>query len=185
MSGFYTPPNVRGEDKQIQYNENGVLSASSDLIWDDTEKELGVTGDAIISGFTTTQTLSVSGVSTFSSSVNLDGDLNISDVGIGTTFTTSLQIQTPTADRVVTIPDATGTLALISGNTGYVPYNDNGSNSSDSGFTFNSNTGLAVTTNVRAGVDTSRGIILTSPNGTEYLLFVDNSGVLGTTTSIV
>jgi len=155
MSSFYTPPNVRGDDKQIQYNENGVLSASSDLTWDDANKNFTV-----------------------------NGNLGISDVGIGTTFTTSLQLETPTADRVITIPNATGNVALVTGNTGYIPYNDGGANASDSGFTFSPITGLAVTTNIRVGVDTSTGVILKSPNGTEYMLFVDNSGVLGVTTNI-
>jgi len=34
--------------------------------------------------------------------------------------------------------------------------------------------------NVRVGVDTSSGVILTSPNGTQYRLIVDNSGTLST-----
>lgn len=48
MSSFYTPSNVRGADKQIQYNENGVLSASSDLTWDSSTKELGVAGHLLV-----------------------------------------------------------------------------------------------------------------------------------------
>ncbi len=34
---------------------------------------------------------------------------------------------------------------------------------------------------IRVGVNTSHGLILTSPNGTRYRLIVDNSGVLSTT----
>ena len=33
---------------------------------------------------------------------------------------------------------------------------------------------------VRVGVDTSNGVILTSPNGTKFRLVVDNSGALST-----
>ena len=34
--------------------------------------------------------------------------------------------------------------------------------------------------NVRVGVNTSSGVILTSPNGTQYLLIVDDGGSLST-----
>lgn len=95
MSSFYTPPNVRGADKQIQYNENGVLSASSDLTWDSSTKELGVVGD-----------------------INLDD---------GGTFSTTLQLITPTANRTISFPDSTGTIALVAGSSGQIIYNNSGS----------------------------------------------------------
>lgn len=82
MSGFYTPPNVRGEDKQIQYNENGVLSASSDLIWDDATKDLTVGGNLDVAWHTELDDLNVSGVSTFQ---NLD--INSNSIRLRTTKT--------------------------------------------------------------------------------------------------
>ena len=33
---------------------------------------------------------------------------------------------------------------------------------------------------IRVGINTSQGVILTSPNGTKYRLIVDNSGALST-----
>ena len=39
---------------------------------------------------------------------------------------------------------------------------------------------LEVNGSVRVGVDTSAGVILTSPNGTRYQLFVENDGTLKT-----
>jgi hypothetical protein len=75
MSGFYTPPNVRGEDKQIQYNENGVLSASSDLIWDDATKDLTVGGNLDVAWHTELDDLNVSGVSTFQNNVSIAGTI--------------------------------------------------------------------------------------------------------------
>lgn len=39
---------------------------------------------------------------------------------------------------------------------------------------------LDVIGDVRVGIDTSQGVILTSPNGTKYRLIVDNSGTLST-----
>jgi hypothetical protein len=39
---------------------------------------------------------------------------------------------------------------------------------------------LDVFGNARVGINTSQGVILTSPNGTRYQLFVENSGTLKT-----
>ena len=43
------------------------------------------------------------------------------------------------------------------------------------------NTGIAVTGDAKVGVSTAQGVILTSPNGTEYRLIVANDGTLSTT----
>ena len=111
MSSFYTPPNVRGTDKQIQYNEDGVLSASSDLTWDDSAKELGVGGD-----------------------INLDD---------GGTYSTTLQMVTPTANRTISFPDATGTVALVAGSTGQVTYNNAGALAGFNGLTIDGSGNLS------------------------------------------
>ena len=109
MSSFYTlytPPNVSGvsgTDKQIQYNEGGVLSASPDLTWDDTAKELSVGGD-----------------------INLDD---------GGTYSTTVQSVTPTANRTISFPDATGTVALVNGADGTIQYNNAGKLKGNSDFT--------------------------------------------------
>jgi hypothetical protein len=39
---------------------------------------------------------------------------------------------------------------------------------------------LDVGGDVKVGINTSQGVILTSPNGTQYRLIVDDSGVLST-----
>ena len=84
-----------GSANQIQYNDGaGGLAASADLTWDNTAKELGVTGD-----------------------------LNLDDGG---SFSTTVQAVTPTANRTISFPDATGTVALVAGSTGQVTYNDAG-----------------------------------------------------------
>lgn len=62
------------------------------------------------------------------------GDINLDDGG---SFTTTLQTVTPTAARFVSIPDASGTLALVAGNNGQFVYNNSGSNAGASGFTYN------------------------------------------------
>ena len=55
--------------------------------------------------------------------VNVAGDLNLTD---SAAFTTTLQCITPTANRTVSIPDATGTLGLIAGSSGNLIWNNAG-----------------------------------------------------------
>jgi len=55
--------------------------------------------------------------------LGVGGDINLDDGG---TYTTTLQIVTPTADRTISFPDATGTVALVAGSTGQVTYNNAG-----------------------------------------------------------
>jgi hypothetical protein len=46
--------------------------------------------------------------------------------------------------------------------------------------TTNPTSKLTVGGDIKVGVNTSQGIILTSPNGTQYKIFVNNNGTLGT-----
>lgn len=55
--------------------------------------------------------------------VNVAGDLNLTD---SAAFTTTLQCITPTANRTVSIPDASGTLGLIGGSSGNLIWNNAG-----------------------------------------------------------
>ncbi len=41
---------------------------------------------------------------------------------------------------------------------------------------------ITTTGDLNVGVNTSKGLILSSPNGTKYRLIVDNSGILSTVT---
>jgi hypothetical protein len=56
-------------------------------------------------------------------SVDVDGDITLDDGG---TFSTTLQTVTPTANRTVSIPDSTGTVALVGGSSGQLVYNNAG-----------------------------------------------------------
>jgi hypothetical protein len=58
-------------------------------------------------------------------SLEVDGDITLDDGG---TYTTTLQTITPTANRTVSIPDATGTVALVAGSSGQLVYNNAGAN---------------------------------------------------------
>jgi len=55
--------------------------------------------------------------------LTLAGDLNLDDGG---SFSTTVQAVTPTANRTISFPDATGTVALVAGSSGQVTYNDAG-----------------------------------------------------------
>jgi hypothetical protein len=58
-------------------------------------------------------------------SVEVDGDITLDDGG---SFTTTLQTVTPTANRTISFPDATGTVALVAGSSGQLLYNNAGVN---------------------------------------------------------
>jgi hypothetical protein len=91
--------------------------------------------------------------------LEVPGDIELDDGG---TYTTTLQMVTPTADRVISFPDRTGTLALVSGSNGQVAYNLNGAQAGGAlivdpttgAFGYGSGTGGAVTqaTNKATGV---------------------------------
>jgi hypothetical protein len=85
-----------GSDTEIQYNDSGKLAGDADLTWD------------------TSGATSVLGVG---------GDINLDDGG---TYETTLQVVTPTANRTISFPDATGTVALVAGSSGQVVYNNAG-----------------------------------------------------------
>jgi hypothetical protein len=51
------------------------------------------------------------------------GDVELNDGG---TFTTTLQTVTPTANRTISFPDATGTVALVAGSSGQLVVNQSG-----------------------------------------------------------
>jgi len=57
--------------------------------------------------------------------LGVTGDINLSDGG---SFTTTVQCVTPTANRIISFPDATGTVALVAGSSGQLVYNNAGSN---------------------------------------------------------
>jgi len=56
-------------------------------------------------------------------SIDVSGDITLDDGG---TYTTTVQTVTPTANRTISFPDATGTVALVAGSSGQLTYNDAG-----------------------------------------------------------
>ena len=55
--------------------------------------------------------------------LGVGGDINLDDGG---TYSTTLQMVTPTANRTISFPDATGTVALVAGSSGQVLSNQAG-----------------------------------------------------------
>lgn len=63
--------------------------------------------------------------------LTVGGDIDLGTVG---TFSTTLQTVTPTANRTVSIPDATGTIGLVNGPTGSIQFNQAGALNGTSDF---------------------------------------------------
>ena len=63
--------------------------------------------------------------------LTVGGDIDLDDGG---TFSTTLQTVTPTANRTVSIPDATGTIGLVNGPTGSIQFNQTGALNGTSDF---------------------------------------------------
>jgi hypothetical protein len=65
--------------------------------------------------------------------LGIGGDINLDDGG---TYETTLQVVTPTANRTISFPDATGTVALVAGSSGQLLYNASGANAGTSTITY-------------------------------------------------
>ena len=73
--------------------------------------------------------------------LGVGGDINLDDGG---TYSTTLQMVTATANRVISFPDATGTVALVAGSSGQLTYNNAGAQAGDANLTWDATTGLAL-----------------------------------------
>jgi hypothetical protein len=65
--------------------------------------------------------------------LDVGGDINLDDGG---TYETTLQAVTATANRTISFPDATGTIALVAGSSGQLLYNASGANAGASTLTY-------------------------------------------------
>jgi hypothetical protein len=65
--------------------------------------------------------------------LEIGGDINLDDGGASTT---TLQVVTPTANRTISFPNATGTVALVAGSSGQLLYNNAGVNAGTSTITY-------------------------------------------------
>ena len=95
-----------GSDTQVQFNDGGAFGGDSGLTFNKTTNLLTVgasTGDG--------------------GQAKVFGDINLDDGG---TYTTTVQCVTPTANRTISFPNATGTVALVAGSSGQILYNLSG-----------------------------------------------------------
>ena len=97
--------------------------------------------------------------------LGVGGDINLDDGG---TYETTVQVVTPTANRTISFPDATGTVALVAGSTGQVTYNNAGAQAGGNlsydatAGTFGYGTGRGTVTQ---GTNKSTGVTLNAPCG--------------------
>jgi len=95
-----------GSDTQVQFNDGGSFGGDDGLTFDKTTNALTVGASTVDGG-----------------SAKIYGDINLDDGG---SFSTTVQAVTPTANRTISFPDATGTVALVNGANGTIQYNDAG-----------------------------------------------------------
>jgi hypothetical protein len=99
------------------------------------------------------------------SDLDVKGDITLDDGG---TYTTTVQTVTPTANRTISFPDATGTVALVAGSNGQVAYNNAGAqaggnlsyDSTAGTFGYGSGRGTVI-----QGTNKSTGVSLNAPCG--------------------
>jgi hypothetical protein len=97
--------------------------------------------------------------------LGVGGDIDLDDGG---TYTTTLQTITPTAARTISLPDATGTVALVGGSSGQVLYNNAGAVAGGN-LGYNATTGvfgyLNGTGAITQATNKATGVTLNSPSG--------------------
>ena len=112
--------------------------------------------------------------------MTVGGDVNLNDGG---TYTTTLQTVTPTANRTISLPNATGTVGLVAGSSGQVVYNNAGAYAGGNlGYdstkgTFGYSSGSS---SVTQATNKSTGVTLNAPCGRITM----NGAALGATTIV-
>jgi hypothetical protein len=97
--------------------------------------------------------------------LGVGGDINLDDGG---TYETTVQAVTPTANRTISFPDASGTVALVAGSSSQVLYNDAGKQAggnlayNKTAGTFGYGTGRGTVTQ---STNKSTGVTLNAPCG--------------------
>jgi hypothetical protein len=163
-----------------------------------------------VTGTTFTNQLSVSGVSTFANTIEVGTGKSLTFGSAGANYLKlysdgsntyinqqnmgKLIIDATGTQRTLEITDsqASQTMAKFIGNNGPVELYHSGSKKFETlgagitvtGTTFTNQLSVSgvstCTGSMRVGINTSQGVILTSPNGTKYQLFVENDGTLKT-----
>jgi hypothetical protein len=97
--------------------------------------------------------------------LDVNGDIVLDDGG---TYTTTVQCVTPTANRTISFPDATGTVGLVAGSSGQVVYNNAGAYAGGN-LGYNATTGVfgyvSGTGTITQATNKATGVTLNSPSG--------------------
>jgi hypothetical protein len=97
--------------------------------------------------------------------LDVNGDIVLDDGG---TYTTTVQCVTPTANRTISFPDATGTVGLVAGSSGQVVWNNAGAYAGGN-LGYNATTGvfgyLSGTGTITQATNKATGVTLNSPSG--------------------
>ena len=97
--------------------------------------------------------------------LDVPGDLSLDDGG---TFTTTVQTVTATANRTISFPDLTGTVALVAGSNQQVTYNNAGAQAGGN-LGYNPTTGVfgyvSGTGTITQATNKATGVTLNSPSG--------------------
>ena len=109
--------------------------------------------------------------------LTVNGEINLDEGGA---FSTTVQAVTPTANRTISFPDATGTVALVNGANGTIQYNDAGTLKGNSDFTVDPDwnnastvfTGLKLNVTDTASASGSKSVDI-QVNGTSIFKILD------------
>jgi hypothetical protein len=193
--------NGTGNDNLAVFTPDGPV----ELYYDNSKKFETLGAGVTVTGTTFTNQLSVSGVSTFKNTVSVDNYLVVNqtstnpsvtvDVGGNTAIamyydTSSLQSYLYSGNKNLNIKVySPQNVNIMSGDYNLASFNSNSAAQLYKGVIVTGSTttdqlsvsGVSTCTgSVRVGVSTAAGVILTSPNGTKYQLFVENGGTLKT-----
>ena len=125
--------------------------------------------------------------------LGVGGDINLDDGG---TYETTVQVVTPTANRTISFPDATGTVALVAGSSGQLTYNDAGAQAGATGSVVdssgnvtigglttlagspsaNNTSGVLINGTWRTGASSNNPQLLLNPSGTTLSTTWSTSG---------
>ena len=168
ISTLVPPSTPAGSTTQIQFNNAGAFGGSADLTLDTSSDPTLTLGASAAGVF---QTRNGSEILIFNADDGFRGRIKI-DI--------SNQL---TADREWRWPNASGTLAIPAGSiTGSVQFlSASGELEADNNLTFTAS-GLYIERDITVG-DSSKGLVLTSPDSSTHRATVNNAGVISTPTS--
>lgn len=130
-------------DTSLELGEIAINAADEALFIKNTSgtvKKLSATTDLATNLVTLSTTQTVTGDKIFSGNITFNNGIVFEGATVDNKDTT-LTVQDPTSNRTITLPDASGTVAIISGSDTQIMFNDGGSAlGGDAGLTYNKTT---------------------------------------------